>query len=48
MKPPDADVHEKVRQWLVYADEDLLLAQHSFSLPGSPPYRLIAGQLLDS
>lgn len=42
MKPPDADVHEKVRQWLVYADEDLLLAQHSFSLPSSPPYRLIA------
>lgn len=42
MRLPDASILEKVKQWLAYADEDLRLARHGFSLPGRPPYRLIA------
>lgn len=42
MKPADAEVARRVRRWLAYGDEDLLLARHGFSLPGTPPYRLIA------
>ena len=42
MKPTDAEVAQKVRQWLDFAEEDLRLARHGFSVPGSPPYRLIA------
>jgi HEPN domain-containing protein len=42
MKPPDAFILEKVRQWLAYADEDLGVARHGFSMPGTPPYRVIA------
>jgi len=42
MKPPDAEVARKVKQWLAYGDEDLRLAQHGLSLSIAPPYRLIA------
>ncbi len=42
MKPPDAFTLEKVRQWLAYAEEDLRVARHGFSMPGTPPYRVIA------
>jgi HEPN domain-containing protein len=42
MMPPDAIILEKVRQWLTYADEDLRVARHAFSVPGTPPYRVIA------
>jgi HEPN domain-containing protein len=42
MRPTDAEVAQKVRQWLDFAEEDLRLARHGFSVPGSPPYRLIA------
>jgi HEPN domain-containing protein len=42
MKPPDAVILEKVRQWLTYADEDLRVARHGFSMPGTPPFRVIA------
>lgn len=41
MKPPDVELFKKVRQWLEYADEDLKVARHSFSI-SEPPYRLIA------
>ena len=43
MKLPDPAVLEKVRQWLVYGDEDLRVARHGFSMPeGGPPSRVIA------
>ena len=42
MKRPDPPILEKVKQWLADADEDLRLARHGFSLPDTPPYRLIA------
>jgi HEPN domain-containing protein len=42
MKLPDPPILEKVKQWLAYAEEDLRLAHHGFSLPEGPPYRLIA------
>jgi HEPN domain-containing protein len=42
MKLPDPPILEKVKQWLVYADEDLRLARYGFSMPQRPPYRLIA------
>jgi HEPN domain-containing protein len=42
MKLPDAPIIEKVRQWLTYADEDLRVARHGFSMPETPPYRVIA------
>ncbi|MGO9274872.1 MAG: HEPN domain-containing protein [Terriglobia bacterium] len=42
MKLPDAPILEKVRQWLAYADEDLGVARHGFSMPATPPYRVIA------
>jgi HEPN domain-containing protein len=42
MKLPDPPILEKVKQWLAYADEDLRLARHGFSVPDVPPYRLIA------
>jgi len=42
MRLPDPPILEKVKQWLAYADEDLRLARHGFSVPDAPPYRLIA------
>jgi HEPN domain-containing protein len=42
MKLPDAPILEKVRQWLAFADEDLRVARHGFSIPETPPYRVIA------
>ena len=42
MKLPDAPIIEKVRQWLTYADEDLRVARHAFSMPETPPCRVIA------
>ena len=42
MKLPDAPIIEKVRQWLAYADEDLRVARHGFSMPETPPCRVIA------
>jgi HEPN domain-containing protein len=42
MKLPDVPVIEKVRQWLAYADEDLRVARHGFSMPETPPCRTIA------
>lgn len=38
----DRDVQAKVRQWLQYGDDDLLLARHGLTLQSSVPYRLIA------
>ena len=38
----DRDIHAKVRQWLQYGDDDLLLARHGLTLKSSVPYRLIA------
>ena len=42
MKLPAAPILEKVRQWLTYADEDLQVARHAFSMPEAPPCRVIA------
>ena len=42
MKLPDAPILEKVRQWLAYADEDLRVARHGFSMSETPPCRAIA------
>jgi HEPN domain-containing protein len=42
MKLPDAPIIEKVRQWLAYAEEDLRVARHGFSMPETPPCRVIA------
>ena len=39
---PEADILEKVSQWLEFADEDLKLARHGLTLTGEVPYRLIA------
>ena len=39
---PEADILEKVGQWLEFADEDLKLARHGLKLTGEIPYRLIA------
>ena len=38
---PDETV-ARVREWAAYADEDLRIAEHAFSTPGGPPYRLVA------
>ena len=38
----DRDIQAKVRQWLRYGDDDLLLARHGLTLQSSVPYRLIA------
>ena len=32
----------KVRQWAAHADDDLRVAQHTLTLPGDCPYRLVA------
>jgi hypothetical protein len=36
MKLPEAPIIEKVRQWLAYADDDLRVARHAFSMPDPP------------
>ena len=41
MNAPGENVLAKVRQWMVYADEDLRLARHALSMEESP-YRLVA------
>jgi HEPN domain-containing protein len=42
MKLPDAEILQKVSQWLEFADEDLRLASHGLTLASDVPYRLIA------
>lgn len=42
MSVTEGDILRKVRQWLQYADEDLLLARHALTLKSTAPYRLIA------
>lgn len=42
MKFPEPPIIEKVRQWLAYADEDLRVARHAFSMLETPPCRTIA------
>ena len=42
MSDLNQEVLRKVRQWLVYADEDLRLAQCGLTLTSECPYRLIA------
>ncbi len=42
MSASDRDILNKVRQWLRYGDEDLLLARHGLTLKSSAPYRLIS------
>lgn len=44
MRTPDEATQRKVKEWLVYADDDLRFAHLGLSLPGeqAPPYRLVA------
>jgi HEPN domain-containing protein len=42
MPPNEPDILRKVRQWLQYGDEDLVLAKHGLTLSSAVPYRLIA------
>ncbi len=42
MSSLDQEVLRKIKEWLVYADEDLRLAQHGLTLVERCPYRLIA------
>jgi HEPN domain-containing protein len=43
MSIPEANVLQKVRQWLDFADEDLRLGRHGMNMTvAPPPYRLIA------
>ena len=42
MKLPEEPIIEKVRQWLAYADDDLRVARHAFTMPETPPCRVIA------
>ena len=42
MPATDRDIRNKVRQWMLYGDEDLLMARHGLTLKSSAPYRLIA------
>lgn len=37
-----ANILKKVHQWMVYAEDDLRLAQHGLTMSSSCPYRLIA------
>lgn len=37
MSAPDEEIRRKVSQWLVYGDEDLLLARHGLTLPRIVP-----------
>ncbi len=39
---PEPEVFRQTKRWLEYADQDLRLARHAFTLPEAPPYRLIA------
>lgn len=41
MSVTEADIRQKVTQWLEYADEDFRLAKHGFTLATGTPYRLI-------
>ncbi len=42
MNDLNQEVLRKVKEWLVYANEDLHLAQHGLTLTEGCPYRLIA------
>ncbi len=44
MKAPDEEVQRKVREWLVYAADDLRFAHIGMTLPAEqgPPYHLVA------
>jgi HEPN domain-containing protein len=42
MRLPDAPILDKVKQWVLHADEDLQVARHGFLIPETPPCRTIA------
>ncbi len=42
MTVPLERVHERVRQWARFADEDLRLAEHSLTMVPPRPHRLVA------
>ncbi|MBL7152879.1 MAG: hypothetical protein ISS79_04130 [Phycisphaerae bacterium] len=44
MKTPDQPVLDKVRQWLIRADEDMRLATAAMEYVEDCPYRLVAYQ----
>lgn len=42
MSNKQAVIIEKVKQWISYAEEDLLTAEHALTLMSSAPFRIIA------
>ena len=42
MEARKKEISKKVKEWLNFADDDLRVAQHAFTLSSSIPYRLIA------
>lgn len=42
MTVPREELARQARQWVAYADEDLLLAKHGLTLGTEAPLRLIA------
>jgi len=42
MNPLSTEIFRKVKQWMIYGDEDLRLARHALTLLSGCPYRLIA------
>ncbi|MEW6605925.1 MAG: HEPN domain-containing protein [bacterium] len=37
-----SEIHRKVKQWLIYGDEDLQMAQYAMTMRLPVPYRLVA------
>ncbi len=42
MTNEQADLRQKMLEWLTYGDEDLRLAEHALTMSSSVPYRLVA------
>ena len=42
MSAPSRAVLKKVREWIKYADDDLLFARHGLTIKSGSPYRLVA------
>ena len=42
MNVPDGEIIKQIIEWVSYADDDLLLANHGLTLAEKCPYRLIA------
>lgn len=42
MKVIEREIHNKVNTWIAFAEEDLRMAQYTFTMKNAVPYRLIA------